>query len=371
MGQEINVTLPPGRLVRGSLYKATTTDMQGNPLLTKNGPNAGQPREDWYAEVAIPKAGEQHWAHTEWGKALYQVGATDFPQAIQRQDFAWKVIDGDSSAMNQGGKIYRDIPGYAGCWVVRLSSGYKSPLFQQQGGKWVQQNQENFVSLGDFIQAAVTIKGNGNAQKPGVYINHSMFAFIGYGERIVSGPDANSAGFGQAPLPPGVMATPPAGAPMPAAAPSTPPIAGMPPPPGAPAPIMPPPAAPGPMAPPPMPAAAPAPADPLVGVPGAAHTVASLRAGGWSDDQIVASGYATRAAAPAPAPLPPGSSVPAPAAPAAPIAPAAPVTPNPAFAQIPAAPQLTPAGVAAGGTYEAFKAAGWQDADLRGAGYLA
>jgi hypothetical protein len=364
---EINITLPPGRLVRGSLYKPTTTDMQGNPLVVKNGQNAGQPREDWYCEIAISKAGEQHWAHTTWGKDLYQVGATDFPQAVQRQDFAWKVIDGDSTAMNQGNKVYRDIPGYAGCWVVRLSSGYKSPLFTGQAGAWVQQPQEDFVKLGDFIQAAVTIKGNGQAQKPGVYINHSMFAFIGYGQRIVSGPDANSAGFGQAPLPPGVMATPPAGAPMPAA-PSTPPIPGMPPAPGAPAPIMPPPAAPAPAA-PPLPAAAPA--DPLVGVPGAAHTVASLRAAGWTDDQIVAGGHATRAAAPVPAPLPPGISAPAPAAPVAPAAPAAPVMPNPAFAQIPAAPQLTPAGVAAGGTYDAFRAQGWQDDQLRAQGYMA
>lgn len=370
------LTLPPGRLVKGSLYKANTTDAEGKPLVTKSGPNAGQPRNDFYCEIAVPKGAEQHWAHTPWGGEMWRIGTTAFPQQSQRPDFAWKVIDGDSTIPNKNGKVPNQQAGYPGCWVLRLSSGYKSPLFIQSGGQWVQVQQDDYANPGDFVQAQITVNDNGSQQQAGIYINHRMFAFIGYGERIFSGPDANSAGFGQAPLPAGASATPPAGAPMPAmpappgAAAPAPLIPGLPGAPGAP---MPPPAAP--MAPPqppapPMPAA---PADPLVGVPGAAHTVAGLRAAGWSDDQIVSGGYATRAAAPAPAPLPPGSSVPAPGAPAAPIAPAMGVIPNPAFPQIPAAPatpQLTAAGAALG-TYDSFRAQGWQDAQMRAAGYLA
>lgn len=61
------------------------------------------------------------------------------------------------------------------------------------------------------------------------------------------------------------------------------------------------------------------------------------------------------------------------AAAAAPVAmpPAPPITPNPAILAPPPGPMLTPAGVAAGGTYDNFKAAGWNDEQLRAQGYLA
>jgi hypothetical protein len=36
-----------------------------------------------------------------------------------------------------------------------------------------------------------------------------------------------------------------------------------------------------------------------------------------------------------------------------------------------AGPQLTPAGIAAGGSYAAFQASGWTDDQMRAAGYLA
>lgn len=63
--------------------------------------------------------------------------------------------------------------------------------------------------------------------------------------------------------------------------------------------------------------------------------------------------------------------VPPAAAPAVAMPPAPPITPNPAILAPPAGPVLTPAGVAAGGTYDAFKAAGWNDDQLRASGYLA
>jgi hypothetical protein len=371
MGTPITLTLPPGRLIGGDLYTPNTKDAEGNPLTIKNGPNKGQPREDYFALYAIPKGNEQHWAHTDWGQKLYQIGAAAFPQAVQRPDFAWKIIDGDSTIPNKNGKVPATQPGHAKHWVLKLSSGFASQVVVAQNGQWVQQLQKDFAKPGDYVQAQVVANDNGSSQQSGIYINHRMFAFLGHGERIASsGPDANAAGFAMGHLPTGASATPLAAMPMPAApgAPAAPAIPGLPPAPGAPAVI----------APPPVPTPAQAAADPLVGVPGAAHTVASLRAGGWTDDQIVAGGYATRAAAPAPAPLPPAISVPAPVAPAAAIAPVPPVTPNPAFAQIPpaapaapAVPQLTAAGVAAGGSYDAFRTAGWSDDALRGAGYLA
>lgn len=356
---KVNFTTPVGRIVGGNLYKGQDKDADGNPLLVKNGANKGLPRLDYYFELAVPKAGEQHWNQTAWGLEIWQVGATEFPQVHMTPTFAWKVTDGDSQVPNTKGKRPCDRLGFPGHWVLRLSSGFPPKIYRfKQGTRDLEQVlEQDFLRPGFFAQVNLDVGGNGSQQRPGVYLNHAMVCFIGYGEEIISGPDPSEAGFGGA-LPPGASATPISGAFAPAA-PGLPPM-----PPGAPAPAPRPPA----------PAAPPATVNPtLQPVPGAAHSIDQLRALGWTDDQIVAGGYATRIQA-APAPLPPGISAPAPVAPVAPIAPVAPVVPNPAFAQIPPAPvgpQLTPAGVAAGGTLEAFRAQGWDDAALRGAGYLA
>ena len=43
----INVLTPIGRIISGSVHDANTTDSEGRPLVIKNGPNAGQPREEY------------------------------------------------------------------------------------------------------------------------------------------------------------------------------------------------------------------------------------------------------------------------------------------------------------------------------------
>lgn len=402
MSQAVNFTTPVGRLVGGSLTQPQTTDADGNPLLTKNGPNKGQPREDWFFALAIPKGAETHWANAgEWGQVIYQAGAQAFPQAYQSPAFAWKVVDGDSQVPNSKGKRPCDRPGYPGHWILSFSSGFVPKVYDQNGTAFTQITDLSRVKLGHYVQVQGNVQGNGSQQRPGVFVNHAMICFRGYGVEIVVGPDVASAGFGAAPLPAGASATPLAGQ-MPASAPAAP----LAPPPGlpAPAPFVAPaalvpapaagyaPAAAGMPAPAMAPAAIAAPLPPvavnptLQPVPGAAHSIEALRAANWTDDQIVAGGYATRiAAAPVPAPLPPAISAPAPAAPAAPIAPVG-LVPNPGFAHIPApgapaappapapivvGPQLTAAGVAAGGSYAAFQAAGWTDDVLRQHGYLA
>lgn len=67
----------------------------------------------------------------------------------------------------------------------------------------------------------------------------------------------------------------------------------------------------------------------------------------------------------------PAQAAPPPAAATVAMPPAPPITPNPAILVPPPGPMLTPAGVAAGGTYDNFKAAGWNDEQLRAQGYLA
>lgn len=319
MAQKVNITSPVGRIVMGSLYDPNTTDAEGKPLVVKTGPNAGQPRVNYFFALAIPKNGEPHWAHTPWGQQIWNVGNQAFPNAAQSPAFAWKIEDGDSQIPNKKGRKPCENEGWRGHWILKFSGGFAPKVYQQEGAGYVQVMQKDFCKPGYFVEVAFSVDGNGSQSQPGVYINHSMVCFRAYGPEISFGPDVASAGFGQSALPVGASMTPPAGAiPMPQA----------------------PAAAPAAYAPPALPGVPP--------VPGGA-----------------------------PAPLAPAGSVPMPYAPV-PGAPAPiPVTPNPGFVQVPPpapAPMAPPPAPvipvrqmtanAQGVTYEAYVAAGWSDAQL-------
>ena len=132
--ESTNLTTPVGRLVMGSLYRPNTTDAEGRPLLIKNGPNAGQPRSEYYFALAIPKGTEQSWAQTEWGAAIYNTGVRAFPQGqYQKPDFAWKIEDGDSTIPNQKGRKNVDREGHKGHWILKFSSGNAPKVFNADG----------------------------------------------------------------------------------------------------------------------------------------------------------------------------------------------------------------------------------------------
>lgn len=312
MAQKVNITSPVGRIVMGSLYDPSTTDAEGKPLVVKTGPNAGQPRVNYFFALAIPKGAEPHWAHTPWGQQIWNVGNQAFPNAAQSPAFAWKIEDGDSQIPNKKGRKPCENEGWRGHWILKFSGGFAPKVYQQEGAGYVQVMQKDFCKPGYFVEVAFSVDGNGSQSQPGVYINHSMVCFRAYGPEISFGPDVASAGFGQSALPAGASMTPPAGAiPMPqapAAAPAplapagsvpTPyaPVPGAPyaPVPGAPAPIpvipnpqfvqVPPPVA-APMAPPP------APAIPVRQMTAAAQGVTydAYVAAGWSDAQLVQNG---------------------------------------------------------------------------------
>ena len=318
MAQKVNITSPVGRIVMGSLYDPSTTDAEGKPLVVKTGPNAGQPRVNYFFALAIPKQGEPHWAHTPWGQKIWSVGNQAFPTAAQSPAFAWKIEDGDSQIPNKKGRKPCDNEGWPGHWILKFSGGFAPKIYQQEGAGYVQIMQKDFVKPGFFVEVAFGVEGNGSQSQPGVYLNHSMVCFRAYGQEIVFGPDVASAGFGQSALPAGASATPlPGTAPMPqapAAAPT------MPLPPG------------------------------LPQVPGVA-----------------------------PAPLPQGGFAPMPSAPAATASAPIPVTPNPGFVQVPppaaapapmapppapAAPVRQMTAAAQGIPYESYIQQGWTDAML-------
>lgn len=228
-------TTPVGRIVQGNLYKGNDRDFLGNPLVFKSGSNAGQPRVDYYFALAIPKNGEADWKQTEWGKMIVDEATRAFPNGQPQQpNFNWKIIDGDSTVPDSKGTPPVNKPGFKGCWVMKLNSSFKPTIVNRDGTQ--QLTEEGLINLGDYIQVRVSVKGNNSPNaNPGVLLNHIAVAFIGYGERIVldSTPDFSKVGFGQAPLPPGVMDTPPEGnfaqaqvqAPQqPQAAPAVPPV---------------------------------------------------------------------------------------------------------------------------------------------------
>lgn len=200
---------PVGRLVQGSLYEPSTTDAENKPLVVKTGPNAGQPRVSFFFAVAIPKGGEQHWSQTGWGQKILAVGQSCFPQAFQSPAFAWKVTDGDSTIPDKKGRTPASREGFPGCWVLRFSGGFAPKVHQFiAAGNVPLMPEKDAVKLGDYVEVLGNVDGNDSANQPGLYLNHSLVCFRGYGPRITVGPDANSVGFGAAPLPPGASVTP-------------------------------------------------------------------------------------------------------------------------------------------------------------------
>lgn len=302
--QAFDMLLPIGRMVQGSLYKPNTTDAENRPLVVKSGPNAGQPRVDYYVAIAIPKEpGHTHWAHTEWGKRIWDFGHASWPQGqAQRQDFAWKITDGDSTIPNKQGKKPCDMVGHAGHWIVKLSGGYAPKIVNKDGSAAILE--ENAVRPGYFVQAYINVDSNRSTQTAGIYLNHRIIALSAFGEEISFGPDASAVGFGAAALPAGASAVP-LGTMTPPAT-STPPAV-----PGAPSP--------GTVSPPPVPTGAVATPPPPVTTP------------------PPNTGFVAGAAG-APPPPPP-------------------VTP-------PAQPVRVMTAAANGATYESFIASGWTDALL-------
>lgn len=277
MSDRLDLLFPVGRMVAGDMYRGRSEDAEGRPLVYKTGANQGQPRQDFYFGLAIPKQGDVHWNQTEWGAQIWNFAQKHFPSLDLTQPnvrFAWKIRDGDSTQPNSKGIRDCDREGYAGHWVVYFSSSVPPRLYHMVNNQAVPLNEPNAIKPGYFIEVYGNIASNGSTQQPGIYVNHGMVCLAGYGPEIVIGPDAASVGFGGAALPPGASATPPGGlnpAPAPQAAP-----------------------APAPQPTPPQQPVQPAhdflnvppPSAPNRNVNGQVYTAEQLRAAGWTDDQI-------------------------------------------------------------------------------------
>lgn len=318
----VGFTTPVGRLVWGSVHKAKLkTEQDGvTPKKIKSGPNMGQPLYMFEFGIAIPKT-QQHWANEpDWGQKIWAEGHACWPGGqTQRNDFAWKVTDGDSTVPNKKLKKPCDQPGHAGCWILSFSGMDAPAIWSSANGTPVPDATPDLVMPGDEVQVNGSIVSNNSDQTAGVHLNHHGVCWRGRSAkgRISAGPQVDPSGFG-AGLAPGASA----------AAPSLPNAI-----PGAPAAPV-----------PPTPAAPAAPAAPGAPAP----------------------------AAPAPTPVAPNPAyTPAGAVPAAPGAVPTPPAPPAPPAAAPAGPVMTALAAQQGFTYDALKTAGWSDQQMRDSGYLA
>jgi hypothetical protein len=204
-----SILFPAARIVMGDLYEAQTKDMQGNPLTVKSGANQGQPRVNYFFAIAIPKTpGATHFAHEQpWGAKIWALAHSWWPQGqAQQPRFSWKIEDGDSAEPNQNNRRNCDREGFPGHWIVHLGSGFAPKIFDEQGNPLLQ---PNLVKRGFYVETFAMLSSNNNAQKPGIYINHSMISYRpSSAKEIVSGPDPRAVGFGKSALPAGVTAQP-------------------------------------------------------------------------------------------------------------------------------------------------------------------
>ena len=220
MTERTDILTPIGRLVGGDCFRGNDKDANGAPLLIKNGPNAGQPRVDFYTAIAIPKTDPGYAAL--WS-SIHGVARAGFPNLFDAQGncilptFAFKITDGDSQIPNTVGNKPCDREGYPGNWVLHFNGGF-APKCYTAGGASIITDPEA-IKRGYYVRISGNVASNTNTQKPGVYLNHSMVELIAFGDIIQSGPDAGAV-FGGTPagaLPPGASATPPAPSTTPAA----------------------------------------------------------------------------------------------------------------------------------------------------------
>ena len=251
-----------GRLVQGDVFTPQTKNMTGGPLTDLK----GNPKVQYFIGVAVPKTDQAMLA--EWAK-LQAIAAAGFPGGESaRPDFAWKVLDGDQPVNAQ--KV-----GFPGCMVFRFTSGFEVKAYTQGGATRIVDPQQ--IKRGYFIRVVFTAKANGNAQKPGLYLNTALVELVGYGEEISNGPDAAAllGAAGAVAMPAGASATPVAtgapinpGMPMTAAPIATPAIPG--------------------------PGVVPAPdflKPPVMTAKAAGATYDSFIAAGWDDDKMITHGY--------------------------------------------------------------------------------
>ena len=178
MSERVTLQLPAGRLISGSVSEKRTTDYQNQPIAPdKQGFDFG---------IAIQKSAP---GINEIIGAYYQKAVADFQgnQGVLQQiqmglgapEFSWKIKDGDLP--NREGSINENS---RGCWVFYLSSIYAPTCSNAQN---IQIDPAQ-VKRGYFVDAQISIKGNGNSGRTaGLFASGNIVRLLGYGPEIIGG----------------------------------------------------------------------------------------------------------------------------------------------------------------------------------------
>jgi hypothetical protein len=208
-----------GRIVQGNPYKANDTDYETKQkrVFPSGHAKAGQPKISYYIALAVPKiAGHTHWAQTEWGNPIWQFGHAAWPKLIvppglpnagqfARDDFSWKIEDGDSLKPNKNNRVNANTEGMPGHWIVKLSSPIAPKMIDTN---FTPLMEPNAVKCGFWVEVIAQIDTNETDRNPGIYVGAEFIMLRGIDKEIHTGDtDPRAvAGFGKATLPNGVQA---------------------------------------------------------------------------------------------------------------------------------------------------------------------
>lgn len=186
-------TTPLGRIVWGHpIIPQHRTDEHNKKLFNDD----GSPQMEVSYGLAIPKAEFQ--AHV-W-PLMAAEAAKGYPNGAPAK-FSWKWTDGD--AIDPRGKPYSDRAGYAGCFVLAISTRFEAPpVMIFRDGAYYQTDQ---IKCGDYgtanLEFIVNVPKN-TTHTPSLYVNPKLFLLCYEGDEIKgSGPAADPTQvFGAAPV---------------------------------------------------------------------------------------------------------------------------------------------------------------------------
>lgn len=181
-----DLPLPEGRFISGSLTDINTKDHKQQPL----------PENKWHRwfAVAIPKTAPgidaalgtiyQHAVGSYQTIAGNQVVMQQIGMWLAAPQFAWKIVDGDAP----GAPAWTQAHG-KGCYIFQMKTTFEIQCFDPA----------NFpldaahIKCGDYVTPYVSVAINGElGGTAGIFINPRGIRLERQGERIVTGPDAQT-----------------------------------------------------------------------------------------------------------------------------------------------------------------------------------
>ena len=275
MSQNVTVF---GRIVQGGIELRDKIDQQTKLPQMKDGVKV----QECYIGLAVAKGSPDFNALYSAMHAEARAGHPTLFDAngnCVRQDYAWKMIDGDGR--DPEGKLYSEREGFAGHYVFKLQSRFLPKCYPsgQFAPSMEIQDAHKFVKRGHWVNVAINVSSNGvtpgGQAKAGLYLSPDKIEHVAIDKEIGGGISAEEA-FANRPrpqLPPGVQAIGPGAYAQPQGG------QGLPPPPGQPQQFV----------------QQPAPRQLVLraDLAGQGYTLDGLRSQGNTDDAIVAQGWAS------------------------------------------------------------------------------